>query len=61
MSETRKPDYRVKAMNKETNEKNTIGAAWLNPDRSISMVLDPFIVMSANKNLVITIFPIERP
>ena len=56
---SRKPDYVVKALNKHTDEKNKVGAAWLNKDGSVSVVLDPFITLTASKSLVITIFPIE--
>jgi hypothetical protein len=56
----RKPDYWVKAMNKATNEKRKIGAAWTNPDQSISIDIDAFTVLSAHPNLVITMFPIDR-
>lgn len=56
----RKPDFWVKAMNKDTNEKSKVGAAWLNPDKSVSIDLNPFVVLTAGKELVITLFPIDR-
>lgn len=56
----RKPDYWVKAMNKGTNEKRKIGAAWANPDKSISIDIDAFTVLHAHPDLVITLFPIDR-
>lgn len=56
----RKPDYWVKAMNKATNEKRKIGAAWANPDKSISIDVDAFTVLHAHPDLVITLFPIDR-
>jgi hypothetical protein len=56
----RKPDYWVKAMNKATNEKRKIGAAWTNQDKSISIDLDAFTVLQAHPHLVITMFPIDR-
>lgn len=54
----RKPDYRLAAMNKATDEKNgNVGAGWTNPDGSISVVLQPFVAVQHDKNLVLTLFP----
>ena len=55
----RKPEYQVKAMNKETGEKSqSIGGAWVNEkDSSISIKLNPFIVLASSPNLLITLFP----
>lgn len=55
----KKPDYWVKAMDKSTNQKRKVGAAWANEDGSISIDIDPFTVIStiSNPNLVITCFP----
>lgn len=57
---SRKPDFWVKAMNKATSEKRKIGAAWFNPDTSISIALDAFTVLTASPDLIITLFAIER-
>ncbi len=54
---SRKPDYRVAAMNKVTDAKNNVGGGWLNGDGSIAIVIDPFIVLSGGKDLLITLFP----
>lgn len=55
---SRKPDYRLAAMNKATDEKNhDVGAAWANPDGSISVTLRPFVTLCSDKNLVLTLFP----
>lgn len=59
-SKGRKPDYWVKMMNKDTNEKRKIGAGWKNDDGSISIDIDCFTVISAHPALVITMFPIDR-
>lgn len=58
-TKSRKPDYRLKALNKTTGEKNSVGAAWINNDKdcSITVVLDPFITLHASKDLVLTLFP----
>jgi len=54
-----KPHYRVKVLNKQTNAKGEIGAAWINTDKSITIVLDNFIRIVQDGNLLITLFPIE--
>lgn len=58
----RKPDYMVSALDKETGRKaSRIGAAWINPDGSISVKLDFCVVLNAaNDNLVVTLFPNDR-
>lgn len=54
---SRKPDYRVAAMDKRTDAKNNIGGAWKNADGSIAIVIDPFITITGSKDLLITLFP----
>lgn len=51
-----KPDYRLHALNKESQEKNRIGAGWINDDGSISIRLDAFVKLEAGPNLVLTMF-----
>lgn len=57
---TRKPDYWLKAMDKDTNEKGKIGAAWINRDGSISIDIDAFTVLQSKPSLVLTLFKIDR-
>lgn len=53
----RKPDYNLSAMDKKTEMKGQIGGAWTNPNRSISIRLNPWVVLDgANKDLVLTLF-----
>lgn len=55
-----KPDYRVGALNKATDEKGCVGAAWKNENDTISIVLDPFVSLHQHgKQLLITLFPYE--
>ena len=44
-------------MNKETGQKNEVGAGWQNEDGSITIVLDYKIVLSQRKGDVYTLFP----
>lgn len=55
----RKPDLWVNAMNKRTDEKRKIGAAWHNEDGSISIALDSFTVLEASPDLLVTLFPVD--
>lgn len=56
----RSPDYIVKALDKSNDQrKGRIGAAWLNEDGSISISLDPFVVIDAS--LTINLFPKDTP
>jgi hypothetical protein len=54
---SRKPDYRVAALNKITDAKNNIGGAWTNKDGSIAIKIDDFIVLHGGRELLITLFP----
>jgi len=57
---SRPPDFKLKAMNKATNEKSPkVGAAWKNTDGSISIDLDAFVILTASPDLVLTLFPNE--
>ncbi len=54
---SRKPDYKLKAINKSNEKKGEIGAAWINENGIISIVLDPFVAIRGQDDLVITLFP----
>ena len=53
----RNPTHRLKFLNKRTEETGEIGAAWLNEDGSLSLVLNPMVVLRQSPDLVITLFP----
>ncbi len=54
---SRTPDFRIAALNKRTDEKAIIGAAWKNEDGSISITLNSFIKIEGSKDILITLFP----
>ena len=57
----RKPDYNLGAMDKETDMKGKIGAAWINDDGSIGIKLNPWVVLDgANPNLTLRLFKNEQ-
>lgn len=53
----RKPDYDVSALNKATDVKGRIGAAWKNDDGTISVILNDFVAVKQEGDLLITLFP----
>jgi hypothetical protein len=54
---SKKPDYRVGCLDKQTDAKGNIGAAWINDDGTISIVIDAFVVIRGGKQTLITLFP----
>lgn len=58
MSTGNKPDFRVGALNRETDEKNSrVGGAWKNPDGTIDLRLDDFITITGSKSLYLRLWP----
>lgn len=58
MSKGNKPDYNLSGLNKGTDVKGKIGVGWDKPDGSISIKLNPFVVLDgSNPDLVLTLFP----
>lgn len=54
---SRLPDYRLKLLNKKTSAKNeNAGAGWVNEDGSITLVLNPCVVLESNSDLLYTLF-----
>lgn len=53
-----KPDWRLSGLDKNSEVKGNIGVAWTKPDGSISIKLNPFVMLNgANDGLVLTLFP----
>ena len=64
-SESRKPDYRIMAMEKDTGVRGEIGAAWINDagtnKEHIGIKFNPFIEhIPAGDDYTISLFPVER-
>lgn len=57
----RKADFDLSVLNKATEERGVIGGAWQNEDGSISIVLNPCVVLTSDKNLMIRLFKRNRP
>jgi hypothetical protein len=54
----RKPDYQLSAM--QGDLKGKVGAAWVNADGSISIDLNPFVVLQDGPlKLHLTLFKVE--
>lgn len=58
---SRRPDYVLKGLDKATEFRSgKIGAAWINRDGSIRVVLDTFTKLESNPNFIYTLFPNDR-
>lgn len=53
----RAPDMILRALNKATEETDKVGAAWVNSNGTVSIRLDPFVVLQSRPELVLTLFP----
>lgn len=57
-NERRKPDFVIRAMNKETGEKNIrVGVGWSNTNGTIYLSFNRFIVPPTDPVWVYTLFP----
>lgn len=56
----RMPDYEIKALDKATQERGKIGAAWLQDDGSIYIKFERFAAIPTGKGFAITAFPVEE-
>ncbi len=52
----RRPDFNLSALDKTTEVRGKVGAAWKNDDGTISIRLDPFVVLSGSSNLELRLF-----
>jgi len=57
---SRSPDYNVTALDKDSDERARIGAAWNNPDGSISIRLNHFITLRSTSSLLIALWPVDK-
>lgn len=55
----RKPDFDVGCLDKVADIKGNVGGAWANKDGTISIVLNPFVVITGGKDRLLTLFPRE--
>lgn len=56
----RTPDYWLKIKEKEGTGDTVAGAAWDNKDGSISIDINPCVVLSRSKDLMLRLFPNNR-
>lgn len=53
----KRPDFILKAVNKNTEKRTRVGAAWVNPNRSISVKIDPFVVLQETDGFHFMLYP----
>lgn len=54
---SRKPDFDLCYLNKTSEERARIGAAWMNENGSIRIVINPLVVIPPGSDTVLTLFP----
>ena len=59
MSDSRRPDYELKAWHKTSNASGEVGAAWNNEDGSLSLVLNPGCMLMFDPEIKLRLFPNE--
>lgn len=59
---SKKPDYSVGALDKTRDVRQPkVGVAWKNENGTITIALDPFVVLRGGPELVVTLFPADTP
>lgn len=56
----RKPDYYLTVYDKTTEGRTQAGAAWVQQDGSISITINPCVMLPSDRNLSIKLFPNEH-
>ena len=57
----KKPDFNLAAIDKITERKGQVGVAWSQPDGTIRIKLNSFVVLdSVSQDLVLTLFPAQQ-
>ena len=54
------PDFILQGWNEESREGGDIGFAWINSDKSISIVLNPFVILIPDEGNTFTLVPNEK-
>ena len=55
----RMPDFQLHALNKATEARSQVGAAWQEDDGRISIKLNQFVTLEASPDLVLSLFPVS--
>lgn len=53
----RKPDYKLMAKDATIDKWIKVGAAWVNENGSVSIDLDPFVVLRGQDHLSLALYP----
>lgn len=54
------PTHTLSFLNKDTQEKGKIGVGWHNPNGSISIKLNPMVVLQQPAEVILTLFPVSE-
>lgn len=55
----RKPAYRLSVLRKDNDKRGVVGAVWREDDGSISITINPCVVLRGDDDIHIKLFPIE--
>jgi hypothetical protein len=58
---SKKPTHRLSVREKNGEGRCIIGSGWLWPDGSVSIKLNPCVVLTSKDEVNIKLFPINRP
>jgi len=56
----RKPEWELRYLNKETDEKGKVGVGWDNEGGSIRIALNTKVVIQADPSCILTLFPFRE-
>lgn len=57
----RPPEYRLRAFNKVTGKATNVGAGWANENGSVTIVLDPFVVLKQRAAFSFHLYKTDAP
>lgn len=60
MTQGRKPDYNISVLDKTSGGRGVVGAGWIQEDGSISIKINPCVLLDDDPKLVIRMFPCEE-
>lgn len=55
-----KPTHILSVKQRKGEGRGKIGVGWLNEDGSMSVSLNPCVVLSSNDDVIITLFPVDQ-
>ena len=54
------PTHRMSAYHKDSKARTEVGAAWLNADGSITIILNPCVILTRDPDILLKLFPVDQ-